>query len=90
MLLSSMACADTYRFSSDDNVSYTEYNYNAHVEFCGDQCSPFCSCACCVGFTSTPRMVVMPITNDVAKIPFFYLDEHFKASKYSFLQPPRA
>ncbi|WP_431844516.1 DUF6660 family protein [Pedobacter immunditicola] len=88
MLLTSVACADEYRFSQNENLAIT--SYDIHVEFCGDQCSPFCSCACCVGFTNSARIVVQPVTKHVVKTPFFYLDKHFQASKHSFLQPPRA
>ncbi|WP_442952245.1 DUF6660 family protein [Pedobacter sp. CAN_A7] len=88
MLLTGVACADELRFSDNDNAEIA--SYNIHVEFCGDHCSPFCACACCVGFTNAPGIIVQPITKHVVQTSFFYLDEHFKASKYSFLQPPRA
>lgn len=90
MLLNSMACADTVGFSADHDVTVTEYNYNAHVEFCGDQCSPFCACVCCVGCTSPPKVVAQPITADFTTTQFFYLDDHFQTAKYLLLQPPRA
>jgi hypothetical protein len=63
LVLSCMPCADAAGecFGSPQTTTVTQsHTHNNGIDPCNDNCSPFCSCSCCSGFTISNHEVLIP------------------------------
>ena len=63
LVLSCMPCADAVGgcIGSHQTITASQAHNQANgFDPCNDNCSPFCSCSCCSGFTITNYVVLAP------------------------------
>jgi hypothetical protein len=93
-LLSVFPCSDKFEFDSKPTETQTFFSSTTEHQHETEQCSPFCSCACCgisttnlqkVKFTFRDRKII------VDKIQLFslYKFRYFEEISSSIWQPPK-
>jgi hypothetical protein len=63
LVLSCMPCADAAGEcigSAQTTTVAQSLIHNGGIDACNDNCSPFCSCSCCAGFTISNHQVIIP------------------------------
>ncbi|MGV3685094.1 MAG: DUF6660 family protein [Daejeonella sp.] len=88
LLLSSLSCADAMEYSSQNTIVKTIVNPTP--DCAGDSCSPFCSCACCIGCANTlssKTYLVKPLLSGYSN---YYIEPSYYTINRALFQPPRA
>ncbi|WP_411272722.1 DUF6660 family protein [Daejeonella sp.] len=88
LLLSSVSCADAIEYSSQDTV--VETLVSPAADCTGDICSPFCSCACCIGCAYPIVAKSHPGKPALSDYSNYYIEPSYHSITRPLFQPPKA
>jgi hypothetical protein len=91
LALSCMPCADNaFAMKSGNNVSVVSKPPCQNEKGRADDCSPFCQCSCCAGFSLNQNVVNFALERSYNDIAYnSYLLSHIAKIAYPIFQPPK-
>ncbi len=89
LCLIGLTCTDKVDFNSGEVKIEKSISKTQSSETDTDFCSPFCSCACCVGFTKPSEISFNFISFDFPLEKSFYSEKKFLKIFFPLFQPPK-
>ncbi len=87
LLLSGVSCADAIEYSSQDTIVKTLVNPD--TDCTEDTCSPFCSCACCIGCAYPIVTKGHSGKAELSDYSNYYIEPSYYSLNRILFQPPK-